>query len=103
MFHPSHSWGGGWGRRFSVVRELGKGRCNLNHDNPLVTPPQDCQALSILRISSLSTLDPRDGKKPDGNRAALTWAGPGSAVWLGQATAKVPSAEVGSPEGRMPA
>lgn len=72
---------------------------------PLATPPGDCQAFSVLRISSgsLSSLDPRDGKKPEGNREALTWAGPGSAVWLGQATAKVPSAEVGSPEGRMPA
>jgi hypothetical protein len=34
---------------------------------------------------------------------ALTWTGPGSAIWLGQATAKVPSAVLGSLEGRLPA
>lgn len=36
-------------------------------------------------------------------RGELTWAGPGSAVWLGQATAKVPSAAPGSWEGKLPA
>ena len=39
----------------------------------------------------------------EGLAGALTWAGPGSAVWLGQATAKVPSAALGSLEGRLPA
>lgn len=55
--------------------------------------------------STLALLHPRHGKPPDGDRRreALTWAGPGSAVWLGQATAKLPSAELGSPEGRTPA
>lgn len=46
---------------------------------------------------------PSRGREGGGADRALTWAGPGSAVWLGQATAKVPSAALGSPEGKLPA
>lgn len=53
-------------------------------------------------LASSSTAHPGRGRGGEG-MWALTWAGPGSAVWLGQATAKVPSAALGSLEGRLPA
>lgn len=52
-------------------------------------------------LGSVSTLHPRRDKPGWGG--TLTWAGPGSAVWLGQDTAKVPSAALRSLQGRLPA
>ena len=65
--------------------------------SPTVIPPVP------LPLGSSSMPHPQEAGEGVGADRALTWAGPGSAVWLGQATAKVPSAALGSLEGRLPA